>query len=464
MGDTDTMTEDTHLPDRPGTPRSITTASRDAIPATIDQPGAGRFWLAVVFAGVGTGFAAARLTLFLGVVQHLVWPGAGTLLDAAAHAGAWHHISVLLGAGLAIGAGQIILGRLSSGNAIDITAAIWFSAGRLPPLRTLGSAVLSVVIVGMGASLGREGAAKQAGSVIANAVSDRGRLSDEQRRLLVACGAGAGMAAAYGVPLGGALFALEVLRGVLSLRLILPALVTSLIATAIAWLALPDAPTYPIPDYPSPASIAVWALLAGPIAGLVSVTYVRAIAWADRNKPRGWRRLIAPILALGLLGLVSIRYPELLGNGKDISWLAFTGQVAPMLLLTLVFLKPAATVLCLGSGAPGGLFTPSLTLGALLGGVLGYAWSWIWPGVAQGAFAVVGAAAVLAATTQGPISAVVLMMELTGRDRSIIVPLLLAVATATLVSRSIEPRSVYDARLTDSEVAERLASRELSAR
>jgi len=163
MGDTDTMTEDTHLPDRPGTPRSITTASRDAIPATIDQPGAGRFWLAVVFAGVGTGFAAAGLTLFLGVVQHLAWPGAGTLLDAAAPAGAWHHISVLLGAGLAIGAGQIILGRLSSGNAIDITAAIWFSSGRLPPLRTLGSAVLSVVIVGMGASLGREGAAKQAG-------------------------------------------------------------------------------------------------------------------------------------------------------------------------------------------------------------------------------------------------------------------------------------------------------------
>jgi CIC family chloride channel protein len=109
---------------------------------------------------------------------------------------------------------------------------------------------------------------------------------------------------------------------------------------------------------------------------------------------------------------------------------------------------------------PGGLFTPSLTLGALLGGTLGHAWSWIWPGVSPGAFAVVGAAAVLAATTQGPISAVVLMMELTGRDRSFIVPLLLAVATATLVSRSVEPRSIYDARLTDAEVQARLASRE----
>jgi H+/Cl- antiporter ClcA len=380
----------------------------------------------------------------------------------ATRSGAWHHILVLLGAGLAVGIGQIVLVRLSSGNSIDITAAIWFSAGRLPPLRTLGSAVLSVIIVGMGASLGREGAPKQAGAVIANVVTDRARLSDEQRRLLVACGAGAGMAAAYGVPIGGALFALEVLRGVLSLRLVLPALVTTLIATAVSWLALPDAPTYAIPSYASPASIAVWALLAGPIMGFVSVGYVRAVAWADRNKPKGWRRLVAPIAALGLLGLLSIPYPELLGNGKDVSWLAFTGKVAPALLFALVLLKPAATVMCLGSGAPGGLFTPSLTLGALLGGVLGYAWSWLWPGASPGAFAVVGAGAVLAATTQGPISALVLMMELTGLDRTLIVPLVFAVATATLVARTIEPRSIYDARLTDAEVKARLHARESS--
>jgi H+/Cl- antiporter ClcA len=131
-------------------------------------------------------------------------------------------------------------------------------------------------------------------------------------------------------------------------------------------------------------------------------------------------------------------------------------------LLALVFLKPAATLICLGSGAPGGLFTPSLTLGALLGGVLGSAWSFVWPGVPEGACAFVGAGAILAATTQGPISAVVLMIELTGEGRTLIVPLLIAVATATLVSRSIEPRSIYDARLTDDEVQERLTSRELA--
>jgi H+/Cl- antiporter ClcA len=173
--------------------------------------------------------------------------------------------------------------------------------------------------------------------------------------------------------------------------------------------------------------------------------------------------LVAPIVALGLLGLISIRYPQILGNGKDVSWLAFTGRVTPVLLLVLAFLRPAATVLCVRSGTPGGLFTPSLTLGALSGGLLGYVWSTVWPGAPEGAFAIVGATAVLAATTQGPISAVVLMMELTGRDRSLVVPLLLAVATATLVARTIEPRSIYDARLTDAEIRTRLASREAPA-
>jgi H+/Cl- antiporter ClcA len=433
-----------------------------SIPATLTRPGAAGFWLAVLLTGAGAGIAAAVLTRLLQLVQHLVWPGPD-LLDAAAHAGGWRHVWVLLGAGFLTGAGQIVLHRLSSANGIDISEAISLFAGRLPALRTLGSALLSVLLVGMGASLGREGAPKQAGAVIANSLSDRVGLSDEQRKLLVACGAGAGMAAAYGVPLGGALFALEVLRGVLALRLVLPALLASAIATGISWVALPDAPTYLIPAYPTSLSMILWALLAGPVAGLVSVGYVRAIAWADRNKPTGWHRVVAPMLALGLIGIISITFPQILGNGKDITQLAFTNQVAPILLLILLFLRPAATVMCLGSGVPGGLFTPSLALGALLGGVLGHAWGWLWPSVPQGLCAVIGSAAVLAATTHGPISAVVLVVELTGRDRSFILPLLLAVGTATVVARTIDRRSIYDARFTDKEVKDLQQARAPSA-
>ena len=428
----------------------------NAIPSTLQHPAAARFWLALIGMGVVAGAGAAALTRLLETVQRFVWGGTGRdLLAAAVHATPTTHVLALLAAGAITGIGQIILRRLSSGNGIDTTAAIWFHAGRLPALRTLGSAILSVIIVGMGVSLGREGAPKQVGAVFANIFADGTRLSDEQRRLLVACGSGAGMAAAYGVPLGGALFALEVMRGVLALRYVLPALLSCVAATAVAWIVLPDTPTYVIPAYGSSASVVVWALLAGPIAGLFSVAYVRLITWAERHKPENWRRIVVPLAGLGLLGLISVRFPQILGNGKDVSQLAFEGEVPILLLLTLVVLKPLATLLCVRCGAPGGLFTPSLTAGAMLGGVLGYGWSWLWPGVPVGLCAVLGAGAVLAATTQGPISTVVLMMELTGRDRSFILPLILAAGTATLVARSIEPRSIYDARLTDEEIEAR---------
>jgi len=146
-------------------------AAPSTIPATLAQPGAIGFWLAVLLTGFGAGVAAIALTLLLQAVQRFAWPGAGGLLQAATTASPWRHVVVLLAAGLLTGVGQLVLVRLSSGNSIDITQAIWFSGGRLPWLRTLGSAALSVILVGMGVSLGREGAPKQAGAVIANAGS-----------------------------------------------------------------------------------------------------------------------------------------------------------------------------------------------------------------------------------------------------------------------------------------------------
>ena len=438
-------------------------AHGDAIPATLLSPGAGRFWLAVLFTGIFTGLGAAALTRIVEVVQHFVWGGSGlNILEVAKTVSPAHHVLALLGAGLVTVFGMIVLKRVSSANSIDVTAAIWFHAGRLPGVRTVGSALLSVINVGMGAPLGREGAPKQVGAVFANLFSEKGKLSDEQRKLLVACGAGAGMAAAYGVPLGGALFSIEVLRGVLALRFVLPALITSIVATGISWIFLPDAPTYHLPNFSNSYPLMIWALVAGIIVGICSVGYVRAVTWAETHRPTGWVRYATPIISLTLVGIVSIRYPEILGNGKDIAQLAFDSRVTPLLMLTLVFLKPAATIGSLGSGVPGGLFTPSLSFGAMLGGVLGYGWAHFLPGSPAGIYALLGAGSFLAATTQGPISAVVLMMELTGGDRKFILPLLIAVGVATLVSRTIEPRSIYDARLTDEEITARMRARDQS--
>jgi len=428
--------------------------------ATLAHPRAAAFWLAVIATGAGTGASAIGLTWLLELVQRVAWPAAPGILDAAAHAPAWRHLVVLAGAGLTTALGQLLLGRLTTGSGIDTTTAIWFTGGRVPRLRTLGSAVLSVVVVGLGASLGREGAPKQAGAVLANAFSDRALFSDEQRRLLVACGAGAGLAAAYGVPVGGALFAIEVMRGVLALRMVLPALLASLVATLVAGLALPDHPIYVVPAYPTSASLLAFAAVAGPLAGLASVAFVRMIAWADRVKSRGPARLAAPVVALAALGALSIPFPQLLGNGHDVTQLAIAGQLALPLLLVLLALKPVATAGCVASGVPGGLLTPSLTAGAMLGGALGGVWSWVWPGAAPGACALIGAAAFLAATTQGPLSAAVLVMELTGQARGLITPLLVALATATLIARTLDIRSVYDARLSPQQLGERQRMRE----
>jgi len=279
-----------------------------AIPTTLARPGALRFWLAVCWIGTTTGLAAAALTRLLELVQRAAWRGSGTnILAAARQASGSRHLIVLIAAGILTGVGQVILKELSSGNGIDTTAAIWFFAGRMPALRTLGSAVLSIFAVAMGASMGREGAPKQAGAVFANFFADTEALSDEQRRLLVACGAGAGMGAAYGVPLGGALFALEVMRGKLALRFVLPALFASLIATGVSWVALPNAPTYIIPSFSLSASLITWVIVVSPIFAFGSILYIRLVRLADKNKPRGWQRFIAPAVILGLLGMVSVR-------------------------------------------------------------------------------------------------------------------------------------------------------------
>ncbi len=435
----------------------------EAIPATLLSPGAGRFWLAVFLTGIFTGLGAAALTRIVQMVQHFVWGGSGlNILETAESVSPSHHASALLSAGLVTVVGTLILRQVTNANSIDVTAAIWFHAGRLPWVRTVGSALLSVINVGMGAPLGREGAPKQVGAVLANLFSDKGKLSDEQRKLLVACGAGAGMAAAYGVPLGGALFAIEVLRGMLALRFVLPALITSIVATGVSWIFLPDAPTYHLPKFTNSYPLMLWALVAGSVIGLFSVGYIRAVTWAETRRPTGWLRYISPVIALTLVGVVSIRFPQILGNGKDIAQLAFDSRIAPLLLLSLVFLKPVATIGSLGSGVPGGLFTPSLSFGAVLGGVLGLVCTHFMPGTPAGIYALLGAGALLAATTQGPVSAVVLLMELTGGDRRFILPLLIAVGAATIVTRTIEPRSIYDAKLTDKEIEARMRARDQS--
>jgi chloride channel protein, CIC family len=142
--------------------------------------------------------------------------------------------------------------------------------------------------------------------------------------------------------------------------------------------------------------------------------------------------------------------------GRNVAQVLFRQPLVPFTLLVLLPFRPLATVASVASGAPGGLFTPSLAAGALAGSGLGMLWLQIFPGGDVGLFALLGAGAMLSATTQGPISSLILMMELTGQARQFALPMLLAIVIATVAARAVENRSVYEARLSDSEVAERL--------
>ena len=406
-----------------------------------------RFWTLVVLVGLGAGVAGALLMELLRAVQHLAWSyHSGNFLDAVQRTSSAHRVIVLLIGGVVAGAGTVAIARI--GPAGEVSEALWLRGAHLPLLSSVARAVHSIVIVALGASLGREAAPQQTGAAIASTLSEWAKLPERQRRLLVACGAGAGMAAVYNVPLGGALFALEVLLGTLTLPLVLPALATSLIATAVAWIVLPSHPTYSIPTYPVHASQIVWALIVGPIAGLAAIAWSWLIAHAHALRPAGWLRLAAPIVVFTALGALAIAYPELLGNGKGTVQLALVGDLGGGLLAVLLVLKPLATAACLGSGAPGGLFTPTLAYGALLGGLLGQGWIQIWPGAPLGSYAIIGGAAVLAASMQGPLAAVVLLLELTHHGDALMVPVLLAVVEATVLARVLKAPSIYSARLT----------------
>ncbi|MGW4731200.1 chloride channel protein [Streptomyces shenzhenensis] len=416
--------------------------------APVDVPALSvRFWVLVAATGVLAGLAGAALMVLLHATAHLTYSyRSGSFLTAVERAGAVRRVAALAAAGAVAGIGWWLLRRWTGPGGSEVSTALWRDEGHLPLRRSLGTAVLSVVIVGMGASLGREAAPRLAGAALASRLSDWARIDTAHRRLLAACGAGAGMACVYNVPLGGALLTLEVMLGVLSLRLVLPALATSCIATAVSWTLLPTGPTYRLPEVPLSASLTVFAALIGPFAGLAAVGWVRMVRVAHEHRPAGWRSVVAPLLVFTAVGALAVPYPQLLGNGKDIVQLALGAQLAVPALVALLFLKPIATAGSLGSGASGGLFTPTIATGALLGALAGQGWTLAWPAPAAG-FAVIGAAAVLAAAMQAPVAAVVLMLELTRTIDALMVPLLFAVTGAVLVSRRLDTPSIYSVRL-----------------
>jgi len=409
-----------------------------------------RFWVAVAVTGVATGLFGDLMMLILFWFQHTAFNyHTGSFESAVENVSGLRRVVVLLIAGAVGGVAWYVLRRYTKGECSEVDEAVWNGSGKLSLRRSLGTSVISEVVIGMGASLGREAAPKLMGGASASVLAGWVHLSPAQRRLLVACGAGAGLGAVYNVPLGGALFTAEVLVGSIALPTILPALACSWIATATAWLYLPTSATYiDIPAFHSDTRLIVWALLLGPVVGVFAAGYIRLLGWVSHHRVSGRKALVAPLVAFAVLGAVGLGYPQLFGNGKNMAHDVFLGGGGVGLLLTLFILKPLVTALCLGSGASGGLFTPVMSTGAVLGGALGLLWSYAWPGSPVGAYAMIGAAAMIGASMQAPLAALALVLELTHSGFQLMVPMMVATVTATAITRYLDGYSIYSARLT----------------
>ena len=407
------------------------------------------FWVAVVLTGVATGLFGDFLMWLLKLAEQAAFNyRSGSYQDAVAATSGLHRVVSLVIAGVIGAVSWYLIRRYLKHEKSEIDDALWNGDGELSVRRSFLTSIVSEVVIGLGASVGREAAPKLMGGASGSALSHWMHLTPAQKRLLVACGGGAGLAAVYNVPLGGAIFTAEVLLGSFALPTVLPALACSLVATMTAWLYLPSRATYvDIPAYRFSASLMVWSLVAGVMIGLLAVFYVRLIGWVSHHRAKGAAIFWAMPIAFLVVGVIGIWYPQLFGNGKDMAHEAFLGVGGVGLLFALFALKPFVTALTIGSGAAGGVFTPFLATGAALGGFLGAVWVHLWSGAPVGACALIGAAAMIGAAMQAPLAGLVLVAELTHSGFSVMIPMMAATLIATFLVRHIDGYSIYSARL-----------------
>jgi CIC family chloride channel protein len=416
------------------------------------SPGSRRFWLLVPLSGALTAIAAVGAVHLMRLVEHLAWDGAGSLLESTMRASWRRRLLVPTAAGALVVLLSVTLRTLPQGYGTSrVIEAIWVRRGRVPLLRTLLRGVLTMIVVGMGASLGREGALIPVGAAIGSWLGRRFRLDPDQLKVLVACGASAGVAAAYNTPIGGALFALEVFLGGLALELYGPLIFAAVSSTVISRALLSDHPTYVIPHYRlnHPAELAIYLVL-GVAVGALSAGFVRTVETTARLAAAApaWLRTLLPVLGLGLVGAVGIVLPHVYGNGYETVDMALAGVLALRMLLVLPPLKLVLSSVCAASGAPGGLFTPSLFVGGLFGAAFGEMAHRLFPALvpSTGGYTIVAMGAMLAGSTHATLAAALMLVEMTG-SYDVILPLLAACVLSTAVSRRITAESIYTAPL-----------------
>ena len=349
--------------------------------------------------------------------------------------------------GLAIGPLIHYFPREAKGDGVpSAMETIALGGGIIRPMTVALRTVTAALTIGSGGSVGREAPIAQIGAAVGSAVGQFLRVSGERMRNLVGCGAAGGIAAVFNAPMGGVFFALEVLLGDFSMQTFPPIVIASVAAVSVSRAFLGNVLIFRVPQFhlASFPQILICAVL-GAACGGIAQWFIRSLDRTEKTFSSSripvWLRAA---VGGGITGIIAIKFPQVLGTDDIALDQALHGALPWVLLLGIGFAKIAATSFSLGSGGSGGILGPSLFIGGMIGALAGTAANGLFPASAGtvGGYTLIGMAAFLAPMVGAPLTAILILFEMTG-DYAIILPLLVAVITAMLVSGRISRFSLY---------------------
>jgi len=406
--------------------------------------------LAVVV-GLAGGFGAVGFRYLINFFQTLAYGSSEELLDVVLALPWYMKVWVPAAGGLVVGPLVYFFAREAKGHGVpEVMEAVALKGGVIRKRVVFVKTLVSAISISTGGSVGREGPIVQIGSAIGSTLGQLLRVSQDRMRTLVGCGAAAGIAATFNAPIAGSMFALEVILGEFGLATFSPIVISSVVATAVSRAFLGDIPAFIVPAY---ELVSVWEfplyMVLGIFCAVAGVTFTRVLylvedLFDDFKFPEYLKAIIGGLI----LGAGGLFFPEVLGVGYGGIDLALMQKLAWWLLLVLIVVKILATSITIGSGGSGGIFAPSLFLGAMAGGFFGAVVHQLFPTVtaSPGAYSIVGMGALVSATTHGPLSAMLILFEMTGNYK-IILPLMLSCILATIFAGQLMKDSIYTLKL-----------------
>ena len=402
--------------------------------------------------GTVAGAAVIGFRESISFIQLILYGSGSERLFSSNHGVAWWQILIVpLAGGLAVGLMvQFLLPRKRPEGIADVIKASAQNGGRMSSRVGVTAAIVSAVSIGSGASVGREGPAVHLGASLAGWIGRRLNLSSQMTRTLLGCGVASAVAASFNAPIAGTLFASEVVIGHYAMRAFAPIVISSVAGTALSRVWFGDFPAFGLAETPLasfwefPAFVAL-----GLTSGIVAIMFMHSILLAQRLSQATplplWTKPAVAGLVVGICGLA---IPEVLGVGYGITESALLVEISLAMLLVFAVAKVFVTAISLGWGFGGGVFSPSIVIGALSGGAFGIVVTSLFPEFSSGpaAYTLIGMGAVAAAVIGAPISTTLIIFEMTG-DYALMLGVMVAVVIASEITEQVYGRSFFSIQL-----------------